>query len=261
MNTAFESGIFVGLVVLTALVSYAVARWTLRRYCDEETRDLAGAVMFRIAGVHGLVLALVFAQDMLSVRDVSTGAAREATILSDIYHDAIRYDAVETVALQHHIARYGLLVVTTEWAQLAEMDRLSPEAWDEWESAYEILLSLEPASLRQDRLNEEMLKDVREISALRDAREDAAIGNDTSLFLWAAISGVALISAAFFTFPATALNVGLIASFSAYIGMILYMVITFSNPFSSPGHASTAGFERFLTPKVRAAAESIPNSG
>ncbi|MEM7487629.1 MAG: hypothetical protein AAF390_00740 [Pseudomonadota bacterium] len=122
-------------------------------------------------------------------------------------------------------------------------------------AAYETILDLVPTTPRQERLLDVMLDDVRELSELRDARENAAQGAGFPLFLWAAIVGVVLIGAAYFTWPATALNLGLIGGFSAFTGLILYMIVAFSNPFAAPGRATTVGFERFLTPEVRAVAD------
>ncbi|MEM9011751.1 MAG: hypothetical protein AAGE18_11020 [Pseudomonadota bacterium] len=261
-STLLTGTVFVAAIVALALGSYGIARWAFGARADEETRDLAGSVLFRIGALHGLVLALVFAQDLAGIRDVAVSAAREATLVSDIYHDARRYGVEETAGLRAGLARYGLIVVEEEWPLLAESRRLSPAAWTEWEAAYETLLDLAPATPRQERLHDVMLDDIRELSELRDARENAAQAAAYAIFLWVALAGVVLIGAAYFTWPATALNVGLIAAFAGFTGLILYMVFAFSNPFAAPGRATTVGFERFLTPEVRAlATRPAPGGG
>lgn len=243
---------FVALVIAIALLSYAVARWLLGKAATEETRELAGSVLFRIGALHGLVLALVFAQDLAGMRDVSVSSSREATLVSDIYYDASRYGDEETLALRVSLANYALVVLEKEWAMLAEGRQLSSAAWVHWDDAYEALLNFNPETVRQERLHAIMLDDVRELSELRDTRENAAQATASSLFLWAALAGVVLIGATYFTWAATALNLALIGAFSGFTGLILYMVVAFSNPFAAPGKATTVGFERFLTPEVRA---------
>ena len=249
-----SAGLFILGVVALSLASYALARAALSRHAVEETRDLAGSVLFRMAALHGLVLALVFAQELGAIRDVDLAAAEEAALLGDVYYDLRRYGGEEAEAIQGHLARYGRIVLEEEWGGLAAEGRLSLEAWHAWEAAYEGLLALGPADARQDRLLDVMLGDVRALSELREARENAARGGTSGLFLVAAISGVALISAAYFTWPPTALNLALIAAFAGYTGLVVYFVVAFANPYRPPGAADPVGFERFLTPEVRAAA-------
>lgn len=250
-----SAAIFVLGVVALALASYGVARLLLARHAVDETRELAGSVLFRLAALHGLVLALVFAQELGAVRDVDLAGTREAALLADVYYDLRRYDAEEAEGIRGVLARYGRLVVEEEWGGLAREGRLSIEAWHAWEAAYEGLLSLDPRGARQERLLDVMLGDLRALSELREARGNAARGGASGLFLVAAVSGIVLISAAYFTWPPTALNLALISAFAAYTGLIVYFVMAFANPYRPPGAAVPAGFERFLSPEVRAVAE------
>ncbi len=248
----FSAFAFIGSIIVLALVSYFLARLAFRnRIVKEETRELAVSVLFRIGALHGLVLALVFAQDLAGVRNVTQAAAREASLVSDIYHDAERYGHVETHALRQSFARYALIVTEEEWPQLASKKELSELAWQHWEAGYALLLRMTPETSEQSRLHQFMLEDVREISELRERRENAARGASRALFSMAALVGIVLISAAFFTWPATALNLTLVSMFAAYSGLILFMTVSFSNPFEAPGRAPTSGFERFLTIEVR----------
>ena len=72
---------------------------------DEDSRELAGSVLFRVAALHGLVLALVFAQELISIRDVHVTSAHEAAMLADIYYDLERYDAEGTQEIRAELER------------------------------------------------------------------------------------------------------------------------------------------------------------
>mgnify|MGYP007132253064 FL=1 len=222
---------------------------------DQETRDLAGSVLFRIASLHGLVLALVFAQELENVRAVDLTAAHEASMLGDVFYDLERYDADITRPIRISLARYGRAVVDEEWQMLADSRQLSPTAWSEWEAAYEALLDLSPATDRQERLLSIMLGDIRALSELREERENAALAQTSTLFIVAALAGILLISAAYFTWAPTRINLALIGGFAAYTGLIIYFVVAFSNPYLAPGNSEPNGFERFLNDDVRALAE------
>lgn len=252
LPVVISATIFVAVVVLLSLGSYGLARRFFARHAVEETRDLAGSVLFRIAALHGLVLALVFAQELGSIRDVTVTTAHEAAMLGDIYYDLERYGGEEVAPIQTHLARYAAAVLEEEWDLLARERTLSSSAWEAWGLAYDRLLDLAPATPRQERLLAIMLADIRELSELREARENAAHAGASALFLVAAFAGIFLISAAYFTWPPTALNLSLLSGFAAYTGLIIFFVMAYANPYHAPGNAEPSGFERFLNDDVRA---------
>ncbi|QGX98040.1 DUF4239 domain-containing protein [Roseovarius faecimaris] len=244
--------VFIAGVIAVSLASYALTRWALLARTDEDSRELAGSVLFRVAALHGLVLALVFAQELTSIRDVHVTSAHEAAMLADIYYDLERYDAEGTQEIRAELARYAIAVIDEEWPSLAGDGRLSDAAWQAWERGYESILDLSPETPRQERLLGIMLADIRELSELREARENAAHFGASQLFLIAALSGILLISAGYFTYPATALNLMLLSGFAAFTGLIIFFVMAYANPYHAPGNATPLGFERFLSDEVRA---------
>lgn len=255
LNPMIAALVFIAAVVCASLACYGLARRAFISRADEDSRELSGSVLFRVAALHGLVLALVFAQELSSIRDVNVTSAHEAAMLGDIYYDLERFDAEETEDIRASLAQYAILVVEEEWASLARDGRLSDPAWDAWELAYETILELVPGTPRQERLLEIMVSDIRELSELREARENAAQIGASQLFLIAAISGVMLISGGYFTYAPTALNLILLSGFAAYTGLIVFFVIAYANPYHAPGNATPLGFERFLTEDVRGLAE------
>jgi hypothetical protein len=54
--------LIIGGTILISIATYAVARVLLISRSASETKDLAGSVIFRVSALHGLILALVFAQ-------------------------------------------------------------------------------------------------------------------------------------------------------------------------------------------------------
>ena len=76
MSGAFPDFVFaallavltVGGTVALAIGSYLLGRKLLLPLSGEETRDLAGSVIFRVSALHGLILALVFAGSVVGRR-------------------------------------------------------------------------------------------------------------------------------------------------------------------------------------------------
>ncbi|MCA0871577.1 hypothetical protein LCL97_12125 [Seohaeicola saemankumensis] len=243
--------IFVTATLVLAWSAYGLTRFALCR--NGETRnDLAGPIFTRVGALHALILALVFAQELINVRDISTASAREAVLVGDAFYDLARYDPEATLPIRRDLATYVHLVLHEEWALLSERDTLHPQAWVAWENAYEATLDLTPATERQAVLKDIIVSDLREVSGLRRVRENAAIANIHSLFMMAAIAGLVLTAAGLFTHAPTLQNTVLLAIFSTYTGLIVFFVVAFSNPYHSPGVVLPTGFERLYVGEVAA---------
>ena len=64
------------IVVLLAFASYAIMRALAGAHDYDERKDLAGSVIFRVSALHGLILALVFAQEIANLNEADRTAAR-----------------------------------------------------------------------------------------------------------------------------------------------------------------------------------------
>lgn len=219
--------------VLAVLGAYLGARKVMRIEPEDQTRDLAGSVLFRISALHGLVLALVFASEVVEYNQLAFESAVEVNAVSDVYYDAGRYGE-EAQAVRTAVRDYLQVVPTQEWASLGKDGELSSQAWAHWETAYLTILDLEPSTTRQTALKANMLKKIHAISENRDLREHHAKSSLGPLFWIAALAGVLLISVSYYPFPPKRDNVILLSVFAAYTGFILYTIFAMSNPYSAP---------------------------
>ena len=89
---------------------------------ENHERDLASSVVFRVSALHGLILALVFAQEMFSYQQLRLQTATEANAIADIYFDAGRYGDTEKVKIQKELSDYIRVVIDKEW-QRARRDQ------------------------------------------------------------------------------------------------------------------------------------------
>ena len=245
------------LVVVTscalALLPYALARKMLLRRTDEHTKDLAGSVIFRISALHSLILALVFAQELLNYNEARNTITREAALVGDVYYDLQRYGESKTKSARNDLVEYTKIVLSREWETLAAGARLDDEAWRKWEAAYTKILQLSPETPREEALKGIMLERIREVSDLRNSRENAALSATHQLFLIAAIAGIVIISFAYFPFPPTGVNLTLLTIFGIYTGLVIYFIVAFANPFSGAGSIEPARFERLYEGMSKAA--------
>ena len=230
----FSGIVIIAVTVATVLVVYFGARRLLRGDVESETRDLAASILFRVAALHGLVLALVFASEIVEYHQLGLESAMEANAISDVSYDMVRYGSGQVDAVRDALRRYLEVASTEEWESLGRDGVLHSQGWASWETAYQIILDLEPSNARQQALRDNMLDKIHAIAENRDLREYHARSGLSVLFWAAALVGVVLVAAGYYTFPPKRHNLILLTFFGAYTGFILFTIYAMSNPFSAP---------------------------
>ena len=232
-----------GTVALT-LASYFAMRLIMGGEAEGHEKELASLVIFRISALHGLILALVFAQEMVEYQQLKYEMATEAGATADIFYDAERYGEAVKAPIQQAISAYAAEVIDGEWQSLADKGRLSPQAWVHWDRAYQHVLNLVPADKRQESLRSQMLERLHDISQSRTKRESNVADSIDSIFWFAALSGVIFIALAYYSFPPMRRNLLLLCLFGAYTGIILFLIYAFSNPYQPPAALAPGPLER-----------------
>ncbi|WP_339695969.1 hypothetical protein [Celeribacter baekdonensis] len=122
--------ISIGIVFATVaavFAIYALMRVLMSRAPNARTQDLAASVVFRVSALHGLVLALVFASEVVEYNQLSFESASEVNAISDIYFDSMRYGE-GTEAIRTAMRAYLDYIPTEEWNSLGRTGDLSGSA-------------------------------------------------------------------------------------------------------------------------------------
>lgn len=241
---------FIAGAMTIALGTYLLTHRVASRFEHEKTKDLAGSITFRVAGLHALIVALIFAQELLSYQELRKGFLQEATAVADIFFDLDRYQVEDADPIRLVVAKYVETVITEDWRALAENRRVSSIGYTHFETIYNYILDLEPESGRQEALRDHMLTSVHALTTYRQARTAAAQDGISLLFWLAAIAGLILVCAPYFVFPPTALHLSLVAIFSIYMGLVLFIIYSLSDPFSPPGAIQPAAFVQLLDGEI-----------
>lgn len=241
-----------GGTILAARAVYFAMRAAVGSDIRPSTQDLAGSVIFRVSALHGLILALAFAQEIFDDNALRGALVREATAVAGIWNDICRYDAPQTAQVQADLTAYARQVAGPEWRRLGEEARLSPEAWARWERVYQAVLDLVPETPREQALRAHMLEDVQAVAALRQQRENAALHALNDLFWIAAFAGVALVILPYFIFEPSRLNLALLSVYGGFTGLVMFIIYAFSDPFQPPGALPPEAFERLLETEIGA---------
>jgi hypothetical protein len=238
---------FVGAAMAIVFGSYFLARGLLGVGEDtDRTPEAAASIAVRIAALHGLILALVYAQELDDYKGIRNILTQEATAVSDVYHDAGRYGGPIVAPVQARLARYLDTVVNQEWSQLARGEGLSAQAWIDWDDVYQSLLDLVPTTDRERYLAGRMRDRIAAVAGFRQLREATAVGRFSGLFWAPALIGLALLAVPFYVYRPSRNNMALLAAFALYSGVILFFIYAFANPFAQPGKLQPTPFQHLL---------------
>ena len=250
---------FIALAVAVALGSYGLMRFAAVHLIEDKTQDLAGSVTFRVAALHSMILALVFAQEVQNTRDIRAGLVVEATAVTDLFYDIDRYGAPDGREMRLVVAQYAHSVVTEDWPSLDATGRLSASSYIHWEAIYQSVLNLVPENPRQEALRSHMLDRVHVIAEQRQARVNAANNAMAFLFWLATAGGVIFISVPYFVYPPRPLNITLIIIFASYTGLILFTIYALSDPFSYPAAIRATPFLNLMDGEIGQWITGVPD--
>lgn len=257
------ASIFTGLAFISAALAivfgcYFLARKLLNPGMEgDRTHDAAATIAVRIAALHGLILALVYAQELDDYKGIRNNLMEEAVAISDVYNDIGRYGGAAVAPIQLGLANYVVTVVGEEWDRLGQHQGLSPKAWIHWNDVYERLLDLTPETDRQRYLSARMRDRATAIARFRQIREDTADGGFGGMFWAPALMGLSLLSIPFYVYRPTRTHLFLLSIFGAYSGVVLFFIFAFSNPFEQPGKLEPVPFDNLLRGDI---GKSVPSA-
>ncbi|KAF1714974.1 hypothetical protein CSC74_15185 [Pseudoxanthomonas yeongjuensis] len=214
------------------LAGYLPARLLRRRYeglLPADTRAVASDVMARIGVLHGLILSLVFASAHGGAQKFEEDVTAEASAATHVYFNALRYGAPE---LQAASIAYLRAAIDKDWPVLREREELSAEGWIAWRGMLEASLALQPEDRRERILAERMQADIWQVEVLRQARGYEAADRLSGEFWLVAIVGLVLIATLLFVHRITPLHQAIMAMYSGFTGLTLFLIYDMSHPFS-----------------------------
>ncbi|MDQ0391858.1 bestrophin-like domain [Labrys monachus] len=247
---------FAAIAILIVLGSYFLARRVLPMGLDgDRTHDAAASVAGRIAALYGLILALVYAQELEDYKGIRSNLTEEAVAIADVYNDIARYGGAAVKPVQAELARYLSIVVNEEWGRLGRREGLSPGAWNEWNAVYEQLLDLAPTTDRQRYLAARMRDRITAVARFRQIRGATARSGFSGLFWGPALIGLVLLAVPFYVYRPSRSHLLLLGIFGLYSGIILFFIYAFANPFVPPGELAPRPFSTLLEGPI---GESLP---
>ena len=220
----------------------------MRSHIDEDSELLSGKIITRLGALHALILALMFAQEMADYRDVSRVVSKEASAINNVFHSLREYDKENrksTVVISDMVVKYVKTAMRADRAALAE-SRISRQTWINYYSIDRQIRNLQPKNSDQEDLRAKMLTDwgtVSEFHArLRTIAEYEAPG-----FFWVVILiGFLLVVVPFYVYSPSIANLAMLSTYSAFNGLVMYVIFAIANPFTGALAIDSNIFESLL---------------
>ncbi|MCP4381937.1 MAG: DUF4239 domain-containing protein [Hyphomicrobiales bacterium] len=241
---------FVAATFVITFGAYVLARRWMRATVDEDSHELASSMVFRVAAMHGLILGLVFAEELSNLNAIKAGVVREANQLEGIYNDLELFAASgggqgDVAAIQQTMKLYVGELIANEWTALNQEGNLSTTVSGYWRTMFRQLLALPASGDQQTWLRDRMLTKIDAIGLERDNREVAATTDISPTFWIVAFAGLAAIAAPYYVFRPNRVTMFLLVLYAAYVAVVLYFINMFDYPFSGFGLVRPAALELF----------------
>ncbi|MDJ0868667.1 MAG: DUF4239 domain-containing protein [Myxococcota bacterium] len=204
--------------------------WSLVRRDPTNDVMLLGGNLLRVSGtLLALLLSLTFAEVRSELGTLRDSVEQESEHLEDVHHDLARFGGAAAERLRDLVIAYASSVVRDEWPALARgvADERTSELFDRLEAG---VIELEPATEEQETLHERMLVDFDQITDLRIDRHFHAVVAPPA-FLYIAALGFLCTMGMLGVHAPTVRSLALIFFYCAFIGVVVYFILSLSHPF------------------------------
>jgi len=228
------ASLFILTAIFSTLTVYGVSRILLGSYTGEDSEPLAARIIGRLGALHGLILALMFAQEMADYRDVTRFVSKEASAISDVYNSLREYDEENqqsTAAIRGQLFDYVKTISEADRTALAE-SHISHRTWINYHRINRQLRNLQPGNDNQGDLRSQMLTDWDAVSEFH-LRLRTIAEYEAPVFFWVVIiSGFLAVVILSYVYSPNIANLAMLGIYAAFNGLIMYVIFSIANPFT-----------------------------
>ena len=239
-------GSLVSIVLTTGagITIYFVSYRLIFKYQKEDLKD-STSNLFRVIGLLvGLMLSLAFAEVIVEIRQIENAIQREAVAISDAATDLEFFDKETTFETRALLADYLQAVIEDDWPELAN-DKLGHRAGQLRKELLRSVMNLEPETAAQTELWARIVADIDAISDYRLIRLDNALA-EPPVYIYVVFFGFLLTMACFGSYRPQGPLVALVALYTIFIGIVLYIIMALSDPFQGGFGIDPITFEQLL---------------
>ena len=225
--------LFMALMAVIGLaVYYLTNRLHTRRQTEEALKEIKDATdnLFRVVGwLFTLLLSLTFTDVVSELAVTETAVENEAAALVDVHHNLRRFGLEETLQIRSLLVDYTRAVIDDDWPALAS-DRLSQRGDALLRQLGDTVMELETNNATQEVVHSLLIADLDRISDYRISRAQQA-REKTSHVLIVVVLGYLVTMVYFGIYQPRRELVGLLALYTLFVGVIIYMILAMGDPF------------------------------
>ncbi|MFX0199297.1 MAG: hypothetical protein ACFFCW_24500 [Candidatus Hodarchaeota archaeon] len=231
-------------VTVSGLVVYFVSHKLIKKYPKDELKDPIGS-LFRVIGILvSLMLSLAFAEIVVGIRTVENAIQRETVAIADTFNGLQRFDRNGTRQIRKVLADYARAVAEDDWPALAK-DRLGDRTSTLKRQFTNGIMNLNPATPAQEKLWSCILSDVDAVSDNRLIRLDGALSKPP-VYIHVVFFGFLVTMACFGAYRPQVPLVALVSLYALFVGWVLYLVVSLSDPFHGGMRVEPTAFQRVV---------------
>lgn len=246
---AWLTGILL-VIVFPAVV--VLVQWGIRRRWPALTRgeqnDVVGFIIAVVGVIYAVLLAFVVIVAWETFDEAEEVVGEEASALRTIYRDSIGLPPETQAPLQDLVRRYATEVINDSWPAMAEGRPGDPEAGDLFDEMAEVLSSTPVTTPAQQEFVGAEAERLNELVSLRSQRLDF-IESGIPGILWIALIVGAVVTVGFallFGVERAAIQMLMVGSLAALVGVLLFVAVGFNYPFAGGVAVEPEPFERVL---------------
>ena len=227
-----------GFTSVLGLVVYVVSYKLITKYKSDDLKGATGD-LFRVVGMLvSLMLSLAFGDVIVALVQIRSAVEREVLAIADVYKDLERFDIERTREIRTILIDYTQAVIDDDWPALAN-DKLGQRAGSLGRQLSEAVIKLTPTEPIQEKLWSRIIADVDLISDYRLIRLDNALA-EPPVYVFVIIFGFFVTMACFGAYRPQAPLVVLVSLYTIFVGLVLYLILTLSDPFQGIGVKPTS---------------------
>jgi FtsH-binding integral membrane protein len=232
-------------VLLFSLAGLLLVRRLVPAQLLTEHNEVAGFIYTVIGAVYGVLLAFVVLVVWQQHMDAQADAAREASLLADVYRDADVLPDTVAAELRTRIVAYASSVSKDEWPLLAE-GQASSQARTRLHAIWTLVRSYSPESVAESAWYAEILE---RLSNAGDARQQRLHNAASSLpaLVWIVLIFGAIVTIGFslmFGARHYAMHLTMVFALAGIIGMVLVLIASLDKPYSGLAMIHPHSFEQ-----------------
>ena len=231
------SAVFLIVSIETISLSglFLVRRFILPRlHYHEGANDAVSGTVQAIGVFYGITVGLIAVGVWNTNSNASDLVSKEASSLGALYHDVSGYPEPLRGELQSKLREYTVFVIESAWPeQKAGRGQQRLAGTTLVNEFREKLYSFQPANAGQAALHGETLSAYNRLIEYRRLRIDAVNGGLSGV-MWAVIwvgAAISIFVAYFYSIQDLKLHAVLITLMSAFLGMLIFMIIVNDRPF------------------------------